>query len=175
MHLLRRTSHCEAAFAANQAISRKIPSISAEKFSANRIFRACSQIGFSAYCCSAVLRSSIAKPPPFLGVSSLNLAAPRSGHFFAPVLLVAGGVARRSWALSPHRSRAPGQHPKFLAQNRDSIEVIIPPPGAGLPRRASDDSGIAVSLVSASRQPLLHRVEASRAAPCCLRPDRGCG
>src|SRR5579872_3533902 len=49
------------------------------------------------YCCSAVSRSLIARPPPFLGVSSLNLAALRSGHFFTPVfrpvavLLVAHG------------------------------------------------------------------------------------
>ncbi len=38
----------------------------------------------------------VAKPPPFLGVSSLNLAALRSGHFFCPcaVLLSLGFVAR---------------------------------------------------------------------------------
>src|ERR1700753_2917406 len=56
----------------------------------------CIQSPVPAYCCSAVSRSSIAKPPPFLGVSSLNLAALRSGHFFCADLLPRGGVPRRS-------------------------------------------------------------------------------
>src|SRR3954467_1377338 len=56
-------------------------------------FVPCRQGGVSSYCCSAVSRSSIARPPPFLGVSSLNLAALRSGHFFCPDLLGRGGVA----------------------------------------------------------------------------------
>src|SRR5689334_6166581 len=50
-------------------------------------FVPCRQGWVSSYCCSAVSRSSIAKPPPFLGVSSLNLAALRSGHFFSAGLL----------------------------------------------------------------------------------------
>ena len=28
------------------------------------------------------IATSLPRPPPFLGVSSLNLAAPRSGHFW---------------------------------------------------------------------------------------------
>src|SRR3569623_2767822 len=56
--------------------------------------RRCGQGRVPSYCCSAVSRSLIAKPPPFLGVSSLNLAALRSGHFFCPDLLVSGFVAR---------------------------------------------------------------------------------
>ena len=66
---------------------------------------ACRQSDVSAYCCSAVSRSSIARPPPFLGVSSLNLAAPRSGHFFARPFWVLAASPLRSWTLSPLRLR----------------------------------------------------------------------
>jgi hypothetical protein len=102
---------------------------------------ACGGAGTPAYCCSAVSRSLIAKPPPFLGVSSLNLAALRSGHFFCLGLLVSGfvapslvdpqvHVARRScpetkipkairnrlWASRPTSLPAPAQIAKSLAQ-----------------------------------------------------------
>ena len=83
-------------------------------------FVPCRQSGVSSYCCSAVSRSSIARPPPFLGVSSLNLAALRSGHFFCADLLGRGGVARRSWALKPTSLLAPGHAPKSLAQRHYS-------------------------------------------------------
>src|ERR1700743_585650 len=62
--------------------------------------KSCGAIGTSAYCCSAVSRSSIAKPAPFLGVSSLNLAAPRSGLFFT--LLFAPRIA---WTSCPRHAR----------------------------------------------------------------------
>jgi hypothetical protein len=64
-------------------------------------FVPCRQVGTSAYCCSAVSRSSIARPPPFLGVSSLNLAALRSGHFFWLVFCVLSASRSRSWAFKP--------------------------------------------------------------------------
>src|SRR5439155_7615717 len=79
-------------------------------------FVSCRQVGTSTYCCSAVSRSSIARPPPFLGVSSLNLAALRSGHFFWLVFCVLSASRGRSWALSPLRSRAPAQAAKSLAK-----------------------------------------------------------
>lgn len=102
---------------------------------------ACGQIGVPAYCCSAALRSAIAKPPPFLGVSSLNLAALRSGHFFSRFFCVLAVSPLRSWTFSPLRSRllaspqnlsrkvlcsisretalrAPARQPKSLRQKR---------------------------------------------------------
>ena len=56
-------------------------------------FVRCVQTGFLSYCCSAVSRSLIARPPPFLGVSSLNLAALPERPFFFADLLGRGGVA----------------------------------------------------------------------------------
>src|SRR3569623_450317 len=73
--------------------------------------RRCGQSRGLLFCCSAVSRSLIAKPPPFLGVSSLNLAALRSGHFFCPDLLVSGFVARslayRKVRVAPRSCPAP--------------------------------------------------------------------
>ena len=66
------------------------------------LLSACRRIPLPSYCCSAVSRSLIARPPPFLGVSSLNLAALTSGHFFCPDLLAAGFVAR---SLAYQRTR----------------------------------------------------------------------
>src|SRR5580698_3165082 len=89
------------------------------------LFCACTENGFSSYCCSAVSRSSIAKPPPFLGVSSLNLAAPRSGHFFCAcaVLLPLGCVARAH--VLTHAARdAPAQGTKVLAQLSDCLNLF---------------------------------------------------
>src|SRR5215469_12125577 len=68
-------------------------------------FVSCGQAATWSYCCSAVSRSLIARPPPFLGVSSLNLAAPRSGHFFALVFWALAASPLRSWTFSPLRSR----------------------------------------------------------------------
>src|ERR1700722_8153691 len=77
----------------NQAIMTVFPSVSAAFCLESLYFVPCRQAATSAYCCSAVSRSLIAKPPPFLGVSSLNLAALRSGHFFCLGLLASGFVA----------------------------------------------------------------------------------
>jgi len=88
----------------NQAIVTDFSRFSAAFCLEPLYFVPCGQGSTWSYCCSAVSRSLIAWPPPFLGVSSLNLAALRSGHFFCADLLARGGVARRSWALSPHRS-----------------------------------------------------------------------
>jgi hypothetical protein len=84
----------------------EISMISAGKYFGNFEFWACGRSKLSAYCCSAVLRSSIAKPPPFLGVSSLNLAAPRSGHFFCAVLLRPECVARPLMGPKAHIAAA---------------------------------------------------------------------
>ena len=66
----------------NQAIVTVFSSVSAAFCLELLYFAPCRQVATSSYCCSAVSRSLIARPPPFLGVSSLNLAALRSGHFF---------------------------------------------------------------------------------------------
>ena len=79
-------------------------------------FVPCRQVGVSSYCCSAVSRSLIARPPPFLGVSSLNLAALRSGHFFCADLLGRGGVAASLVDVKSTSLAAPGHVPKSLAQ-----------------------------------------------------------
>ena len=80
------------------------PGFPREKIFRKSNFCACTEMAFSSYCCSAVLRSLIARPPPFLGVSSLNLAAPRSGHFFARVFWALRASRVRSWTVSPRRS-----------------------------------------------------------------------
>ena len=77
----------------NQAIVTVFSSVSAAFCLELLYFDPCGQVATSSYCCSAVSRSLIARPPPFLGVSSLNLAALRSGHFFCAADLRAGGVA----------------------------------------------------------------------------------
>src|ERR1041385_8677528 len=76
-----------------RAIATHFSSVSAAFCLELLYFVPCRQGGVSSYCCSAVSRSSIARPPPFLGVSSLNLAALRSGHFFSAALLALGFVA----------------------------------------------------------------------------------
>src|ERR1700744_3471085 len=68
-------------------------SLSAAFWSGILLLCSCRQNRVPSYCCSAVSRSLIARPPPFLGVSSLNLAALRSGHFFCLGLLPSGFVA----------------------------------------------------------------------------------
>ncbi len=110
-------------------------------------FPACAKGYASAYCCGAVSRSSIARPPPFLGVSSLNLAAPRSGHFFWRIFCSLAVSPRRSLA-KPTSLAAPGQAAKSLAKNAARFGTYSAASG-GL-RRLSEPSGKAVSRVSAS-------------------------
>jgi len=78
----------------NRAIVTVFSKVSAAFCLEPLCFVPCGQVGTPSYCCSAVSRSLIARPPPFLGVSSLNLAALRSGHFFCAGLLRPEGVAR---------------------------------------------------------------------------------
>jgi hypothetical protein len=73
----------------NQATMTYFSSVSAAFCLELLYFVSCRQGSTSSYCCSAVSRSLIARPPPFLGVSSLNLAALRSGHFFCADFLSA--------------------------------------------------------------------------------------
>src|SRR5271170_1463279 len=86
----------------NQATVTVFPSVSAAFCLESLYFVPCRRAATSAYCCSAVSRSLIARPPPFLGVSSLNLAALRSGHFFCAGLLRPKGVARSLMDVSVH-------------------------------------------------------------------------
>src|ERR1700722_9214782 len=101
----------------NQAIMTVFPSVSAAFCLESLYFVPCRQAATSAYCCSAVSRSLIAKPPPFLGVSSLNLAALRSGHFFCLGLLASGFVAPALVDAQSTSLGAPAQRPKSLRQN----------------------------------------------------------
>ena len=86
--------------------------------------------GVSAYCCSAALRSLIVMPPPFLGVSSLNLAALRSGHFFcagqfaslACVAAVAHGPIKPTSLAAP--GSAPQNPSRKIAQGIRSIRRL---------------------------------------------------
>ena len=77
----------------NQAIVTDFSRLSAAFCLEPLYFVPCGQGPTWSYCCSAVSRSLIARPPPFLGVSSLNLAALRSGHFFCAVILRSEFVA----------------------------------------------------------------------------------
>ena len=101
------------------------------------------------YCCSAVLRSLIAKPPPFLGVSSLNLAALTERPFFLRRSFASW--VRRAVAHGPKPTslRAPAHATKSLAQkSEDWFEVIqrLRAASRGVPRCAS---GMAVRCAMA--------------------------
>ncbi len=85
-------------------------------------FRACTQNLFLAYCRSAVSRSSIARPPPFLGVSSLNLAALRSGHFFARGILAVGCVGPSLMDIKSTSLGPPGRAAKIPRAKSRNLE-----------------------------------------------------
>ena len=144
----------------NQAIATDFSRISAAFCLESLYIAACRQGLVPAYCCSAVSRSSIAKPPPFLGVSSLNLAALTSGHFFCLGLLPSGFVApslvdvqstslgapaqrskslrqngRWPWAFSPHRSSRLATCQNLWRKTANSGSIGAPAPGPKSRRR----------------------------------------
>ena len=125
-----------------------------------RIFRLAARTAFRHIVAARYCDLRSAMPPPFLGVSSLNLAAPRSGHFFCPGLLRPGvRRALRSWASkSDIASRAPGQRTKSLGAKCDDFENYSAASGRP-PRRVRSASGIAGEFGQRVAQPLLHRVE----------------
>jgi len=134
----------------NQASSRGFSRLSAAFCLELLYFVPCGHEVTSSYCCSAVSRSPIAKPPPFLGVSSLNLAALRSGHFFALRLLRAGGVAASLMDVKSVHSgsvwtlAAPGQPAKFgrklrSPHGRDVHVARRSCPAAKIPKAKSRD------------------------------------
>ena len=86
-------------------------------------FAACRQGATSVILLQRGIAIPVAKPPPFLGVSSLNLAAPSERPFFCADLSARGGVARRSWASEPTSLLAPGRGPKSLAKNDTLMDV----------------------------------------------------
>src|ERR1700760_4897696 len=91
--MLRSADYCSAQLIKSSAVARNAGRY--DRFfqhfcgvlSGILLLSSCRRISLPSYCCSAVSRSFIARPPPFLGVSSLNLAALTSGHFFCPSLL----------------------------------------------------------------------------------------
>ena len=110
----------------NRAIMTVFPSVSAAFCLELLYFVSCRQVVSPSYCCSAVSRSLIAKPPPFLGVSSLNLAALRSGHFFCLGLLASGFVAPSLMDIWSTSLGAPAQRPKSLRQiARNDLPFVL--------------------------------------------------
>ena len=126
---------------------------------------------FPAYCCSAVLRSSIARPPPFLGVSSLNLAAPRSGHFFCAGLLAAGCVARRSWAYAHCRSPLLLRHKIPGGENASVLRSYSAASGRSCGGRGGQRRS-RVSCVSAAVRRACTASKPRLLGDACLRPDK---